>query len=377
MRFTKSRYQQGCLRKVSRVRGFVWEFRYYVMDGSKRKLKQVTLDGGEFRTERAARRHLHPLLQKVNDGSDYQQMQQITFGDLLKRYEIEEMPARKSTRSSYSSLIRTHLRPQWGDTPLAEMKAGRIREWITSLPLSNFSKGHIRSLMHKLFDVAMLWEYMEVNRNPVELVKVQGITKREKRIVVLTPQQCQEIVKSLPRPFDVMVQVVATLGLRLSEMLGLQWADINWTAQTITIRRSVYRGSVDETKTVASHAVLPLAKGLTRVLKDWRLKADEDFPWIFPNPATGKPYLGPSIQQRWIRPAGEKIGVKGVGFHTFRHSYKSWLDSVGAPMGAMKDLMRHSAISVTMNVYGDTLTPEKRLHNDRVARLLYAEADVD
>jgi len=150
--FTKSRYQQGSLRKVSRAKGFVWEFRYYVLDGTKRVMKQVTLPGDEFPTERAARQHLHPLLQKVNDGSDYHQLQQVTFGDLLKRYEAEEMPTRKSTRDSYSSLIRTHLRPQWAGTPLAEMKAGRIREWITQLPLSNFTKGHIRSLLHKLFE---------------------------------------------------------------------------------------------------------------------------------------------------------------------------------------------------------------------------------
>lgn len=210
-----------------------------------------------------------------------------------------------------------------------------------------------------------------VERNPVELVKVKGVSKREKRIVVLTPEQFNQIVSQLPRPFDVMVQVVATLGLRLSEMLGLQWSDVDWEAKTVTIQRSAYRGSVDETKTAASCAILPLADGLVSVLEQWRHEADADTVWLFANPATGLPYLGPSIQQRWIRPAGEKIGVSGVGFHTFRHSYKSWLDSVGAPMGAMKDLMRHSNISVTMNVYGDTLTPEKRIHNDRVAALLY------
>jgi len=154
-------------------------------------------------------------------------------------------------------------------------------------------------------------------------------------------------------------------------MLGLQWGDIDWKAGTITIQRSAYRGSVDETKTEASRSTLPLATELAAALQTWRKEADEEFPWIFANPGSGKPYLGPSIQQRWIRPAGEKIGIKGVGFHTFRHSYKSWLDSVGAPMGAMKDLMRHSNISVTMNVYGDTLTPEKRIHNDKVAKLLY------
>lgn len=343
------------------------------MDGTKRKLKQVTLNGAEYRTEKAARQHVAPLLHRVNDGSDYLALQQFTFGQLLTRYEAEELPTRQSTRGSYQSLIRTHLRPRWESTPLPEMKAGKIREWLAGLGLSIFSKGHIRSLMHKLFELAMLWEMMEVERNPVELIKVKGITKREKPILVLNADQYREIVKALPRPFNVMVQVVATLGLRLSEMLGLKWEDINWNEKTIIIQRSAYRGSIDETKTEASCALLPLADGLVEVLKQWRIEGDPDFPWIFANPATGLPYQGPSIQQRWIRPAGEKIGVKGVGFHTFRHSYKSWLDSVGAPMGAVKDLMHHSNISVTMNVYGNTLTPEKRLHNDAVARLLHTK----
>src|SRR5271167_1092063 len=98
MRFTKSRYQQGSLRKVTRLRGFAWEFRYYVVDGTKRKLKQVTLDGSKFPTEKAALKHLHPLVQRVNDGSDYSTLQVYTFGDVLKRYEAEEIPTRKSTR---------------------------------------------------------------------------------------------------------------------------------------------------------------------------------------------------------------------------------------------------------------------------------------
>ena len=356
---------------MERATGFAWEFRYYVMDGSKRVMKQLTLDGALYKTEKAARQHLAPLLHKLNEGSDYNQLLSITFGHLLTRYEAEEMPARVSTRGSYLSLINTHIRPRWGDVPLNEVRASQIREWLISLPLSNASKGHIRSLMHKLFDLSMLWEYTSTERNPMELVKVKGITKREKKVVVLTPQQFKDIVAKLPRPYDVMVQVVATLGLRLSEMLGLQWADIDWDAKTVTIQRSAYRGTVDETKTPASSAILPLADGLLDVLQAWKAEADEDYPWVFANPATGRPYHGPSIQQNWLRPAGEEIGVKGVGFHTFRHSYKSWLDSIGAPMGAMKDLMRHSAISVTMNVYGDTLTPEKRIHNDRVASLLY------
>lgn len=85
---------------VRRSRGFVWEFRYQVIEGTRRKLKQITLDGNEYQTERAARQHLAPLVHKLNDGCGYLTVQQFTFGQLLTRYEQEELPTKKSTRGS-------------------------------------------------------------------------------------------------------------------------------------------------------------------------------------------------------------------------------------------------------------------------------------
>lgn len=59
-----------------------------------------------------------------------------------------------------------------------------------------------------------------------------------------------------------------------------------------------------------------------------------------------------------------------------RHSYRSWLDATGAAPGVTMDLMRHSAIATTFNVYGRALSPEKREANNRVVELLLA-ADLD
>jgi len=78
--------------------------------------------------------------------------------------------------------------------------------------------------------------------------------------------------------------------------------------------------------------------------------------------------------------AGKRIGhhderwaVAGsfgrVGWHTFRHTYRSWLDATGAPLGVQQKLMRHAQISTTMNVYGNALMDSKREANSRVARL--------
>jgi integrase len=164
--------------------------------------------------------------------------------------------------------------------------------------------------MHKLFDLAALWEYLPLDRrNPIEIVKVKGVTKRRKESIVLTPEQFRQVMRSLPPHVNMAGVVMGCLGLRSSEAFGLKWGDIDWTHKTIAIQRSAYRGAIDETKTVSSNDKLPLAPALTELLLAW--KSQSEFEWIFANPATGMPYMSPSLQQRWIRPAGEAIGIRG------------------------------------------------------------------
>jgi integrase len=381
LKSARDRYKGGYLRKVDRAKGFAWEFRINVLKGGISKTEYLTLSGADYPSEKLARQKLQSLLLEVNEGKAANHLQVIVFGTVIDRYIKEEMPSKSSTRGSYTSIIDTHIRPKWGGVALTEMKPAKIHTWLNGLALAPLTKGHVRSLLHKLFDLAQLWEYVELGRNPIELVKVKGVTKRQKEVVILTPEQAVVIIAALAEPYSLMVMTVAALGLRMSEMLGLQWDDIDVVNKVVTIKRSAYRGSIEEAKTKASHAEVPLPDELASLLLGWREKRtkerkeeDEESVWVFPNPSTGLPYQGPSIQQRWLRPAGEDIGMFGVGFHTFRHSHKTWLDSLGTPMGVMKDLLRHSNISVTMNVYGRTLSKEKRQYNDKVAGLLFPAA---
>jgi integrase len=369
MRIKRNRYQQGSIRKVRRASGFAWEFRFYFNEGGKRKLRTQTFDGKLYRTESEVRKALEAQILQLNRGTDYGRSAGVTFGALLDRYISEEMPARKSTADSYHSLIRNHLRPRWSKHLLAEIRPSELHSWFQSLDLAPVSKGHVRSLMHKLFDLAALWEYLPLERrNPVDLVKIKGVTKRQKESIVLTPEQFRDVMRRLPTHVNIMGMVMACLGLRSSEAFGLKWSDIDWEQKTIAIQRSAYRGAIEDTKTVFSKDKLPLAPGLADLLLAW--KSLSEFEWIFANPATGMPYMSPSLQQRWIRPAGEALGIRGLGFHSLRHSYRTWLDSVGTTVGTTKDLMRHSDIATTYNVYGGAMSHEKREANRKVVNLL-------
>jgi integrase len=202
----------------------------------------------------------------------------------------------------------------------------------------------------------------------MELVRVKGSTKRQKGIVILTPEQFKALVDALPEPYNLMVLVCGCLGLRVSETLGLKWRDFNFEDFTLSIGQVFTHGQVQNTpKTDASGNEIPVHPKLCEALQAWRKKQKHDHSWVFASLKTGSPYSDSTILSKYIKPATVKLGIKGAGWHTFRHSYKSWMASAKISPAQMKDLMRHSDIETTMNVYGKTLTPEMRAANAIVA----------
>ena len=92
-----------------------------------------------------------------------------------------------------------------------------------------------------------------------------------------------------------------------------------------------------------------------------------------PQPCHG-PVLASPIQQDYLRPTGRKLGLEGVGWHTFRHTYRSWLDDIGAPIGVQQKLMRHAQPSTTLT-YGNALMKSKRDANSKVVRMALRPAE--
>ena len=64
-------------------------------------------------------------------------------------------------------------------------------------------------------------------------------------------------------------------------------------------------------------------------------------------------------------------GIGKIGWHTFQHSYRSWLEHVGTSVGVQKELMRHASIQTTMNIYGAAISEKKQQIQTQVAEMLF------
>ena len=125
-------------------------------------------------------------------------------------------------------------------------------------------------------------------------------------------------------------------------------------------------------KTDESSKSLVIADELLERLKIWKQATDfsEDSDWIFATPlkAARLPYSYTGVWRELDR-ASEAAGLGHIGTHTFRHSYRMWIDAVGTPIGVQQKLMRHADIRTTMNIYGDAATADMRKAHSKIVQL--------
>ena len=184
---------------------------------------------------------------------------------LIDHYiERELLHRRHSTQQSHSSTLKRWTLPRWGDGPLEDVRSVEVEEWLRSLTLAPKTKVNLRSLFHLAYEHARRWELTD--RNPIDLVRQRGGRRCIPR--VLTPGEIRLLLAQLAEPYHTMVLVAACLGLRASEIVGLQWQDFNWEDLTVLIRRGVVNGRSGDTKTEASQKSLPIDPRLARSLQE-------------------------------------------------------------------------------------------------------------
>ena len=363
----QTRYQYGDLRIRKRNKGpDVWQFRYFE-NGIRKSVLIGTVEG--LPTMADAERAVEHLRSKINAQGPQRQFHTTTVGTLIDRYTAEEMPTsvREDTAESYRGILKNWIRPAWGSRTLESVKTVAVEDWLKSIPRTQSTRAHIRNMMHRLFNCAIRWEM--IDRNPVDLVRQSS--KRTKIPRVLTAEEFKKLLDELADPYRTMVLVAGCLGLRISEILGLRWGDVDWDNLALSIQRSLVAGKVYETKTEASAKPLPIDPELGEALLLFRQKASYGAPtdYIFAGDSGNPRWQGVMLTDH-IKPAAARAGIGKIGWHSFRHTFSSILHGAGTSMAVQKELLRHADISTTMNLYTQAESPAKREAVHQVAKVL-------
>lgn len=384
-------FQAGTLVKRQDAVGFTWVLRY-TQEGKRKAL--ILGKSSELPTEASARHKASTMSAVINESKKAN-----TFSQLLERYITEELPlVRPKTARSYKANIK-HLRAKWEDVAIDVMLKDlvAIQNWFVELkttprkygdklavPSRNMSKQtkqHIKALLHRIFECAMLWGYLPSDReNPIRLIEIKrskGVQPTKRLKYPLTVDEAKKLMAydKLSEHVRVMVKLCIFLGMRISEVLALRWEDVDFEKLELNIRRSFVEGFIDTTKSEDSETKLPIDAEIAAILKAWQQHTAPVKGWLFGSIITGKPFWAGSLHSDHLKPAGIALGIRNLGWHSFRHSYAAWLRLAGASTVAQMMLMRHADIETTNNYGRDDGSMElKRSSRDGMIATLFNTA---
>lgn len=158
-------------------------------------------------------------------------------------------------------------------------------------------------------------------------------------------------------------------GLRIGELIALQWSDIDFTKGILTVSKSCHDGKdgliIDEPKTATSRRTIPLPKQLMPLVKMLKKRSDSDFVVS----SHGKPVSVRSYQ-RSFELLLKKLGIPHRGFHSLRHTFATRAIECGMDVKTLSEILGHKNPTVTLNRYAHSLMEHKQDMMNRLGKLL-------
>ncbi len=282
----------------------------------------------------------------------------LRLGTFLERWVNSVTGLSHATVRQHEMIVRRHLVPGLGQRLLSQLTPSDVDAYLEDLRLDPQTKRHHRATLRRALGDA----YRDglVIRNVAALSRPPKMQKAE-RTYLTAPQVRRIIEEARDEPYWPLWVLIATTGLRVSEALGLAWSDVDLTAQTITIRHQLARvnGEWQRTrpKTRKSRRTIPLTAEAMDALREQRARQDlalGDHPrpiegLVFTTEA-GHPIHSTNVLPSWYRTLA-RLGLPRVTTHDLRHSSASILLAAGVPLPVIADLLGHSTIRVTADLY--------------------------
>jgi integrase len=341
-------------------------------------------------TKKEAQTKLNALLPAIANGK-YQERRRIKFKDYVTQW-LTGRSIKPSTAASYRAILGlpTPSRPHqllqvFGERYVDTLQTADVNAYLqqTCAGLSVKSRRNIVTLLTTLLADAVAEHYTAINpmtSRALQRPKAMREDEEAEEIEVLTQAELNLLLDALAPEAQPLFLTALHTGMRLGELLGLQWGDLDWRAKQVRVRRSVYRGLFYTPKSRRSKRAIDVGDQLLAVLSRVRRERyGEEAPpadaLVFPN-EQGKPLDPDNVRNRWWLPALAKAGLRHVRIHSLRHTFASVLIERGENLKYVSAQLGHASIQITADTYGHLLTDRKRPAASAMEQWLAAPAVV-
>lgn len=297
----------------------------------------------------------------------------MPFGEWLDHwYETYCKPnARPATQRTYEGYIRLYLHPRLGSIPLNKVTTSDIQQMCTwmmteaRLDQKNRDSGlsdsqviNCYSLCDRVLEKAMAEKL--IVRNPAKGCKLPP--NRPKEMKVLSREDMQKVLIQAKEEnyYELFLLEFAT-GLRLGELMALQWDDVDLVTGELRINKQVNLvGSklvISEPKTKAAVRTLILPPSVRKVLAEYKTRVNSR--WLFPSPKKDDLPIIPSAVSRRLHTLLEHAGCEQVRFHDLRHTFATNALAHGMDIKTLSTILGHVSSATTLNTYSH-VTDEMR-----------------
>jgi integrase len=305
------------------------------------------------------------MLNKKRPNSTFREYCQLWLEDCIKQTR------RATTHQRYLSMLEHHIGPIIGKIPINEIKRGDVRNALLSISKKGLSKSTVataKNVLSGTFEYA-LEEELITNNPTIGVLKKLGLDNRNREPVKpMKPDEVslflQTSLKFTKKWYPFFLCAFRT-GMRLGELLGLQWGDVDWNSRVIHVQRSFRNGRITKPKNGKTRMV-DISEQLYTEMKELFRKrkkealatgSGEIVETIFHT--GGKPTSQNTIRNIWKRML-TKAGIRGMRFHDIRHTYASLLLTKGESPVYVKEQLGHSSIQMTVDIYGHLIPSSNR-----------------
>jgi integrase len=309
--------------------------------------------------------------------------------------EMKASGLKPSTKDSYELQIERHIKPHFGDLPLADVTYARLKEFISDKRDAQFTRskkdgartyGYSRDSIRIMLATlrAMLEEALReelINENPVRrLGKLYAAQTRRRDHP--DPFSIEDLhrIEAISGEWLPFLMFQARTGVRVGEAIALQWQDIDFEKATAIIRRTMPGNrQLGAPKTMSSYRTVEMSPQLVRVLQElqksqreyWFCRGEEMPHWVFCKQSRNAPIY--SVWRRAFVTLLKKAGVRIRRVHDIRHTWASQMLLAGKPLAWVSLQLGHKSPAVTLSIYTHWVPGENHgardiLDNLQVAR---------